>query len=155
MSVTAQSSDGHLNRVHFRLTRVLDQSAERKTIFLLGRLEGHEGEAVLLVEKQALAEDVVQRMVAADDNSIELSMQNDIYGLYTFVSPLPEANKMKMTLIFPATQRHIDKYSKKCLHLIHETPEDYQAVTLPFIRERCENLKVRTHAHTRTQRVTI
>ena len=40
---------------------------------------------------------------------------------------------MKATLIFPATKRHIEKYSEHEPFVINETPELYKDVTLPWI----------------------
>ena len=40
---------------------------------------------------------------------------------------------MKTTLIYPATDKHIAKYSAQEMFVIEETPEDYEKVTLPYI----------------------
>ena len=40
---------------------------------------------------------------------------------------------MKTSLVYPATQKHIDKYSAQEMFIAEETPEDYKNITLPFI----------------------
>ena len=40
---------------------------------------------------------------------------------------------IKTSLIYPATEKHIAKYSSQETFLIEETPEDYKNITLPFL----------------------
>lgn len=40
-----------------------------------------------------------------------------------------------MTTIYPATQKHIEKYSSQDIFLVEETPEMYEKITLPFIEK--------------------
>lgn len=40
---------------------------------------------------------------------------------------------VKTTLVYPATDQHIDRYRKTYVHLIEETPEKYKNVTLPCL----------------------
>ena len=42
---------------------------------------------------------------------------------------------VKTTLIYPATDKHIAKYSAQEMYVIEETPEDYEKITLPFIEK--------------------
>lgn len=42
---------------------------------------------------------------------------------------------MKTTVIYPATPKHIQKYSVKQKFIIRETPELYEEVTLPFLTQ--------------------
>ncbi|KAI6208398.1 M7GpppX diphosphatase [Aphelenchoides besseyi] len=41
----------------------------------------------------------------------------------------------KSTFIYPATDKHIEKYRFKPMHLLFETPDDYKNITLPFIQD--------------------
>lgn len=41
---------------------------------------------------------------------------------------------VKITSIYPATEKHIKKYSYQHVHLINETPDLYKTVTLPSLQ---------------------
>ncbi|CAJ0628705.1 14932_t:CDS:2 [Entrophospora sp. SA101] len=60
--------------------------------------------------------------------------KNDIYhwydGLLNKDEKLPDIN---MTLICPATETHIKKYSHQKCYLIHETPQIYKDIIEPYI----------------------
>ena len=40
---------------------------------------------------------------------------------------------LNTTVIYPATQKHLDKFSKKEVNLVEETPELYKSVTIPKV----------------------
>lgn len=46
------------------------------------------------------------------------------------------------TVIYPATQNHIEKYKRQELYIIDETYELYQQVTLPYIESKSLSLEV-------------
>lgn len=46
------------------------------------------------------------------------------------------------TVIYPATQSHIDKYKKQEIYIIDETYELYEQVTLPHIESKSFSLEV-------------
>ena len=37
-------------------------------------------------------------------------------------------------MIYPATQKHIDKYRKQDVEVVEETADDYKNITLPFLK---------------------
>jgi m7GpppX diphosphatase len=49
---------------------------------------------------------------------------------------------VKTTVIYPATEKHIRKYEAQKIHLIEETPELYECVTLPHLEKERFSLKV-------------
>ncbi len=57
--------------------------------------------------------------------------QNDIYSKYSTIDLIQ--NKINIELIFPATQKQIDKYKFITLELFTETYSDYLSKTLPYI----------------------
>jgi m7GpppX diphosphatase len=59
-------------------------------------------------------------------------MVNDIYKTYELL-PSKEVNGIKTTLIYPATEKHIAKFSVQDSCIVNETPEEYRRVTLPYI----------------------
>lgn len=42
--------------------------------------------------------------------------------------------EIKITVIYPATEKHIDKYSIRDKHLVLETPILYENVTEPYLK---------------------
>ena len=50
---------------------------------------------------------------------------------------------IKSTLIYPATETHIAKYSQQEVFLVRETAEDYRAITLPYIESSQFSTQVR------------
>ena len=49
---------------------------------------------------------------------------------------------MKTSLVYPAAQEHIDKYSAQEMFIAKETPEDYKNITLPFIESEQFSIQV-------------
>lgn len=46
-------------------------------------------------------------------------------------------------MIYPATDRHIMKYTKQAVHVIEETATDYASITLPYIESESFSMQVR------------
>lgn len=42
---------------------------------------------------------------------------------------------IKTTIIYPATEKHVQKYSCQDIYIIQETPEFYNNLTLPHLQE--------------------
>lgn len=49
---------------------------------------------------------------------------------------------VKTTLIYPANDKHIQKYRRQPVRLLHETPEDYERITLAYVKENALNVEV-------------
>lgn len=52
------------------------------------------------------------------------------------------------TVIWPATQKHVDKYLPKTQYMVAETPQLYKEVTEPYITSQQFSLQVRCHLKT-------
>lgn len=63
---------------------------------------------------------------------IDKILQNDIYQ-NSFCTIDAALNKLKATVIYPATDKHINKYTEQPIFTFNETPELYKSVTLPTI----------------------
>lgn len=50
--------------------------------------------------------------------------------------------EIKATVVYPATEKHIQKYLRQEVHLIRETWEDYRSITLPFIQSQSFSIQV-------------
>ncbi|EST07722.1 Scavenger mRNA decapping enzyme DcpS/DCS2 [Kalmanozyma brasiliensis GHG001] len=134
----------------FKLARVLDQDPKLKSANLLGefRIAADDGtsnteQAILIVEKTHFSESFYEQL-EGPSNAIFSTLsdlgQNDIYTwiLAWFQRPDPAQATttdpdVKITLIRPATQTHIDKYSAQRKIMVYETPEMYREKVLPWI----------------------
>ncbi|KAM9216954.1 m7GpppX diphosphatase [Leptosomus discolor] len=118
-----------------RLRRVLRESARDKALFLHGEVASPSGEgkdAVVILEKTPFQEEKVSDLLKKHTR-LELRMHNDIYSTYHLYPP-PELSEIKTTVVYPATEKHLQKYLRQEVHLLRETWEDYRNVTLPFIQ---------------------
>lgn len=119
---------------NFRAVSILNQDAQQKTIYLHGKTHekhGEEGDAVLIMERTPFSEKTL-RDVMSPETSLSIILKNDLYTSMTLY-PKPIAGALKSTLIFPATDKHIEKYSAQKIYMIRETAEDYRSITLPHV----------------------
>ncbi|KAM6045084.1 LOW QUALITY PROTEIN: m7GpppX diphosphatase [Theristicus caerulescens] len=118
-----------------RLRRVLRESAREKAVFLHGEVTSPSGEgtdAIVILEKTPFQEEKVSDLLKKH-TKLELQMRNDIYSTYHLYPP-PELSEIKTTVVYPATEKHLQKYLRQEVHLVRETWEDYKNITLPFIQ---------------------
>ncbi|XP_064326813.1 m7GpppX diphosphatase [Phalacrocorax carbo] len=118
-----------------RLRRVLRESARDKTVFLHGEVASPSGEgtdAIVILEKTPFQEEKILDLLKKH-TKLELQMRNDIYSTYHLYPP-PELSEIKTTVVYPATEKHLQKYLRQEVYLIRETWEDYKNITLPFIQ---------------------
>lgn len=105
---------------------------------VLGRFEGlpKDDQAILILEKGAFTEDQV--LDSADEKSflndatLNKEFINDIYANFTLLAK-PEVNRVKTTLIYPATEKHIQKYSIQNVFIVQETSELFKEITEPYL----------------------
>eukprot|EP00088_Acartia_fossae_P071257 TRINITY_DN9748_c0_g1_i13.p1 TRINITY_DN9748_c0_g1~~TRINITY_DN9748_c0_g1_i13.p1 ORF type:complete len:705 (-),score=118.84 TRINITY_DN9748_c0_g1_i13:132-2192(-) len=116
-----------------KLKKILLESADTKMAVIEAEVEGSSDPAVIVLNKLPFTEKELNGMLS-DSTAIQNEMQNDIYGQY-WLKPDPEDNPVKANIIHPATQKHIEKYTRSPIHLIHETEHLYLSVTLPFIEQ--------------------
>ncbi|GAB0096431.1 m7GpppX diphosphatase [Sergentomyia squamirostris] len=127
-----------INFTHFKLKRILNSNSGSKIVSLLGYLTdlSDEKEAVVILEKKAFTESDLTSKEGffSSSTSFRKEFTNDIYGNFECY-PRPEINSVKTTVIYPATQKHIDKYSKQEVHIVQETPDLYVGTTLRHIEK--------------------
>ncbi|XP_064606734.1 m7GpppX diphosphatase-like [Liolophura sinensis] len=117
----------------FKIDKVLNDNPQNKILFLQGRFDGSENKAVVLLEKTPFCTDNANHLLCKDTNLKE-TLQNDIYHTYD-VYPDPKLNALKATVIYPATDKHVQKYIAQDVHLVEETAEDYEKITLPYLNQ--------------------
>ncbi|XP_075145540.1 decapping enzyme, scavenger [Haematobia irritans] len=131
----------------FQLERILNNNTRSKSISLLGTFpESNEEKAIVHLEKQAFQESDVATSNGTNDIGKEgtstsyfhrdLQVQtdfiNNVYGSYQ-CKPPAELSGVKATVVYPATDKHIEKYTICQKYVINETPEFYKDITLPYI----------------------
>ncbi|KAL3852857.1 hypothetical protein ACJMK2_016466 [Sinanodonta woodiana] len=118
----------------FSLEKVLCENAKSKSLFVLGQFEGSDDKAVVLLEKMPFSSERATHYVCSD-TSLKETLKNDIYGTYDAFIPVQE-NAVKATVIYPATEKHITKYTDQERFVVTETAELYKNITLPYLEEK-------------------
>ncbi|CAJ1057921.1 m7GpppX diphosphatase [Xyrichtys novacula] len=120
----------------FKTSSVLSGSAREKNIFIHGKLADEE--AVVIMEKTPIREDTLAELFRG--STLKLEMRNDIYSTYRLQAPL-HLNEIKTTVVCPATEKHVKKYQRQESFLVEETGEDYESITLPYIKQQSFSLQ--------------
>lgn len=117
----------------FTFERLLESNTQTKHIALLGSINSQP--AIIRLERAHYNLDAISTLTSATIQDIINTGSNDIYqwGLGTTASTLPDNADVKINIIYPATETHINKYSHQEYHVVSETPEMYQKYVVPFI----------------------
>lgn len=120
----------------FRVQKVLRESARDKIIFLHGKVnedsgDSHGEDAVVILEKTPFQVEHVAQLLTGSPE-LKLQFSNDIYSTYNLFPPR-HLSDIKTTVVYPATEKHLQKYMRQDLRLIRETGDDYRSVTLPYL----------------------
>ncbi|XP_006140703.2 m7GpppX diphosphatase [Tupaia chinensis] len=121
----------------FRLQKVLRESARDKIIFLHGKVNEASGDrdsedAVVILEKTPFQAEQVAQLLAGSPE-LQLQFGNDVYSTYRLSAPR-QLSDVKTTVVYPATEKHLQKYLRQDLCLVRETGADYRNVTLPHLQ---------------------
>ncbi|KAI9506730.1 HIT-like protein, partial [Coemansia spiralis] len=143
----------HLLR-RFQLKEVLDEDPSSKTIWLLGYISASTSDdmvvsgskaAVVTLERLSFSAQAIGNLCVGTSNGtadslllssliLDSAEHNDIYSWATgIVGATAFKPDIRVALIYPATQKHIDKHRRQQRKLIRETPELYAQVTKPYI----------------------
>ncbi|XP_026892675.1 m7GpppX diphosphatase isoform X1 [Acinonyx jubatus] len=120
----------------FRVKKVLRESARDKIIFLHGKVneasgDGDGEDAIVILEKTPFQVEQVAPLLMGSPE-LQLQFSNDIYSTYHLFPPR-QLSDIKTTVVYPATEKHLEKYLRQDLHLVRETGADYKNVTLPHL----------------------
>ncbi|XP_075420214.1 m7GpppX diphosphatase [Tenrec ecaudatus] len=120
----------------FRVQKVLRESARDKLIFLHGKVNEASGDgagedAVVILEKTPFQVEQVSELLRGSPD-LQLQFCNDIYSTYHLFPPR-QLSDVKTTVVYPATEKHLQKYLRQDLRLIRETGDNYRNVTLPHL----------------------
>ncbi|XP_043435723.1 m7GpppX diphosphatase isoform X2 [Prionailurus bengalensis] len=129
----------------FRVKKVLRESARDKIIFLHGKVneasgDGDGEDAIVILEKTPFqVEHVAQLLMGSPE--LQLQFSNDIYSTYHLFPPR-QLSDVKTTVVYPATEKHLEKYLRQDLHLVRETGADYKNVTLPHLESQSLSIQL-------------
>ncbi|XP_055437185.1 m7GpppX diphosphatase isoform X2 [Bubalus kerabau] len=93
--------------------------------------DGDGEDAVVILEKTPFQVDQVAQLLKGSPE-LQLQFSNDIYSTYHLFPPR-QLSDVKTTVVYPATEKHLQKYLRQDLHLVRETGSDYRNVTLPHL----------------------
>lgn len=120
----------------FRVKKVLRESARDKILFLHGKVneatgDGNGEDAVVILEKTPFqVEQVAQLLMGSPE--LQLQFSNDIYSTYHMFPPR-QLSDIKTTVVYPVTEKHLQKYQRQDLRLVRETGADHRNITLPYL----------------------
>ncbi|KAF9898719.1 hypothetical protein BX616_003687 [Lobosporangium transversale] len=124
----------------FVFTRMLNEDPVLKTIAILGTLPSPTDNslvqpAILLIEKTHFAIQTTDSDITQRISDLISTGSNDIYNWWNAILSPGKSNDpdLKMTVIYPATEAHIAKYSHQTRKMITETAEVYRTAVLPWI----------------------
>ncbi|KAG0365053.1 HIT-like domain-containing protein [Gamsiella multidivaricata] len=124
---------------NFQFARVLNEDPVLKTIAILGSLPSPTDPAtiqpaILLIEKTHFAAQSSESDITRRITELLSTGSNDIYfWSNAILSANASDPDLKMTVIYPATEAHVSKYSRQERKMITETAEVYQKSVLPWI----------------------
>ncbi|KAK9380012.1 HIT-like domain-containing protein [Kockiozyma suomiensis] len=119
----------------FKFERVLNHDVKTKMIYLLGEINLES--AIIIAEKTAFDVDNMEKLTSTGVIGARLLDENDIYRWFmvTLQQDVESAPAAKLSIIWPATQTHIAKYSIPRRRMITETPAMYKSIHLPYIEK--------------------
>lgn len=113
-----------------------------KSVSLLGSINSQQ--AIIIAEKTAfnVSTNILEAFSSKESlGTVSLLDRNDIYHWFLVSKTsgdLPLYAEAKITLIYPATETHIRKYSFQNFRVVTETPQIYQDFVKPFIETKRE-----------------
>lgn len=114
---------------------VLNEIKEKKLLFIHGKVGEHDQDSVLILEKKSFdTSKEGLKALFSEETKLNQDINNDIYSTYSAI-PAPPHTEIKTTMIYPATKKHIDKYTRQEVEVVEETNEDYTNITLPYLKE--------------------
>ncbi|KAJ2446385.1 hypothetical protein IWW43_004759 [Coemansia sp. RSA 1935] len=131
----------------FRLKEVINEDISSKTVWLLGTVGNTTdlvpgvNAAVITLERLAFdTQTISNHALPGSDASLLGSLalgseeQNDVYSWAAgYINSRMFGPDIRVSLIYPATQKHIAKHQRQHRRWITETPRLYSLVTKPFI----------------------
>lgn len=124
-----------------KISHVIDDSITSKTITFQGTYNGET--AVIRLEKTLFDEVAMKKALGDGKTSSTLDFANDVYSSYLLNPPEDSGslNGIRATVVCPANETVLAKYSKADMIFFSETPDTYSKVVDPFIENKVTNEK--------------
>ncbi|KAG9240838.1 HIT-like domain-containing protein [Calycina marina] len=121
---------------NFKLDRVLNQDQAGRRVTLCGSING--SPALLILERAPFptSESFLGEMPTSLTHLQNLGA-NDIYAWYLANSAPGDTKEfadLKINLIYPCTEKHVNKYRKQGVRMVTETPEIYASKIRPYMQ---------------------
>lgn len=111
----------------FKAEKILLTDASVKLTVILGNIDGEP--CLLKLSRLALPE-----FKLGEPLPITSTTGLDTNGIYSWgTGALEEQSSCYFDLVFPATDKHIAKYTVAPKHMVTETPQDYETIVAPYI----------------------
>ncbi|KAL3990086.1 m7GpppX diphosphatase [Acanthocheilonema viteae] len=137
---TGNTGNNTINLESFRFKEILGEDAAHKVAFVLLDVKGYGNQAIMIAERTPFPKNEQDWNTIVSHCSLKTVSTNDIYSNLILFPPEKFAG-IKATLINPCTEKHITKYRDQKRYVIHETPDDYKSITLPYLEEHQFTLK--------------
>ena len=136
-SMSERVLDSFTSLEGFQLEKVLSIDTKTKSVAVSGKFKGDSVHtAVIVAEKTPLLLTPASQLFSSSAE-LECHFSNDIYGQYEATST--DQGPLNITTIYPALDKHIEKYSDQGLFLVHEM---YESLTKPFILNQALSVEV-------------
>eukprot|EP00455_Lapot_gusevi_P047300 TRINITY_DN6370_c0_g2_i4.p1 TRINITY_DN6370_c0_g2~~TRINITY_DN6370_c0_g2_i4.p1 ORF type:complete len:324 (-),score=74.95 TRINITY_DN6370_c0_g2_i4:154-1125(-) len=115
---------------HFVLNEVLSSNKDKKRCALLGRFEGAEGDAIVVLEQNHINMDALPAFLPQFE--LVHDRTNHIYSYYVGKN---EPGQFRVDVIHPATPQHIARHRQYPSFTVRETPEMYYNILAPRLSQ--------------------
>jgi len=115
-----------------KLERVLKNDPDGKSVFALCSTANGESKAIVILDKKPWSEADIRSVVEGADTKLTEFHRNDKFSKY-HGRPPPPMNEVSVTMICPANEQDIDKYTTQKRFAVRETPALYASATRPFV----------------------
>lgn len=124
----------------FTTHRILFTDPRSKSICVLGSCAGSEERGIVVAEKQPLTESTLPHLFSP--SLAEKKFQNDVYSQYLLDCKEGGLGEIRVTTVYPATDKHVQKYEAQKRRFVSETPASYKEITKPFAEKQSLSLDV-------------
>ena len=121
----------------FKFERTLSENPTSKSVVVFGKFpsDSKDDFAVILAEKLAFTKEAIEKLFT-EDTTFTHNFQNDIYGQYTSDAGI------KLTIIHPATEKHVNKYTQQNSVIVQESATAYATKIRPYAETQALSLQV-------------
>lgn len=118
----------------FKVDETLNFLTREKVIVVKGQFADSDNDSILIFEKLPFPEEKTnfQNSILNDDYETKNLMSNDIYRT-EHITGMSSIDNIKLTVISPATEKHIRKYTKPRFHYVSESPSVFATITKPEV----------------------